>query len=226
MSVYWIPRHHIENACALEANAITGRVLDFGCGSMPYARIFKNATEYVGVEYDKGLKDGETYFRNGIIYFDGRTLPFSDGCFDAIVSFQVLEHVIDLGLIMQELNRVIRPGGTFFFTVPLLWPEHETPSDYRRFTRWGTEKMLLKEGFDPVKIYPLGTIYDVVLVFFLDYFNTFENQLLQSFVRRFSPVVNLVSRILNAVDPRARRVDRYCYLDLCALARKPPLGDA
>jgi SAM-dependent methyltransferase len=53
--------------------------------------------------------------------FDGRTLPFPDGHFDACVSNYVLEHVEDPRVHFREVARVLRPGGTYLFRTPNLW---------------------------------------------------------------------------------------------------------
>lgn len=45
----------------------------------------------------------------------GEDLPYDDGAFDAVVSVDVLEHVSDLGQVVREVARVLKPGGTFFF---------------------------------------------------------------------------------------------------------------
>jgi len=41
---------------------------------------------------------------------DGR-IPFPDGRFDLVISNQVMEHVEDLNLVLQEIHRVLKPGG-------------------------------------------------------------------------------------------------------------------
>lgn len=45
----------------------------------------------------------------------GEALPYPDGSFDAVVCVDVLEHVHDLGKVLEEVARVLRPGGLFLF---------------------------------------------------------------------------------------------------------------
>jgi SAM-dependent methyltransferase len=45
--------------------------------------------------------------------------PYADECFDVVVSNQVMEHVLDLGLFMDQLARVMRPGGRSVHVFPL-----------------------------------------------------------------------------------------------------------
>lgn len=45
----------------------------------------------------------------------GEALPYPDAAFDAVVCVDVLEHVRDLGQVLAEVRRVLRPGGVFHF---------------------------------------------------------------------------------------------------------------
>ena len=46
---------------------------------------------------------------------EGEALPYDDAAFDAVVCVDVLEHVSDLGQVLQEVARVLKPGGLFLF---------------------------------------------------------------------------------------------------------------
>lgn len=50
-----------------------------------------------------------------------RRLPFADGAFDGVFAFYVLHHVGEYGPALQEVARVLRPGGVFLF-VDLIRP--------------------------------------------------------------------------------------------------------
>jgi ubiquinone/menaquinone biosynthesis C-methylase UbiE len=54
---------------------------------------------------------------------DALHLPFPDGSFDRVICSEVLEHIPDDRSAMQELARVLRPGGTMAITVPRFGPE-------------------------------------------------------------------------------------------------------
>jgi SAM-dependent methyltransferase len=54
---------------------------------------------------------------------DGTRLPFVDGSFDRIIASEVMEHVPDDLAALDELTRVLRPGGTIAVTVPAWLPE-------------------------------------------------------------------------------------------------------
>ncbi|MCP9787678.1 class I SAM-dependent methyltransferase [Cyanobium sp. Maggiore-St4-Cus] len=218
MNIYWIPRHYIEEFCRKQGQVISGRILDFGCGSRPYAACFPDVHDYMGVEYDRNLQPGSFYEKDKVYFYDGLKLPFPDNYFDAIVSFQVIEHIENLHDSLCELKRVSRPGAKLLITGPLLWPEHEAPFDFRRFTRWGVEQIFNGAGLEVVEARPMGSIYDVLCVFLLDHLNTHRLILARKFCRFICPVINMISVLLNKLDPWALRDDRYCYLDLGLIA--------
>jgi SAM-dependent methyltransferase len=45
-------------------------------------------------------------------------LPYADASFDSVVSFQVIEHIRDDSLFLNEIHRVLRPGGVALLTTP------------------------------------------------------------------------------------------------------------
>jgi SAM-dependent methyltransferase len=59
----------------------------------------------------------------GVLRGDAARLPFVDGAFDAVITSEVLEHVLDDVGALAEMVRVLRPGGLFVATVPSWLPE-------------------------------------------------------------------------------------------------------
>ena len=54
---------------------------------------------------------------------DATRLPFADDTFDRIIASEVMEHIPDDATALEELTRVLRPGGTMAITVPAWLPE-------------------------------------------------------------------------------------------------------
>jgi hypothetical protein len=106
-------------------------------------------------------------------------------------------------------------------TAPLLWPEHETPHDYRRFTRWSYQSLCAECGLEVKHIQPLGTIYDVLIVFFLDYVSTHRSPLMRMLSGLLAPGCIALAFLLGRMDRWARRYDRFSYLDALVVASVP-----
>jgi SAM-dependent methyltransferase len=76
---------------------------------------------------------------------DALSLPFDAETFDRVIAAEVLEHIPDDRSAIEELSRVLRPGGTMAVTVPRWWPElltwalsddyHNTPGGHIRIYR-------------------------------------------------------------------------------------------
>jgi SAM-dependent methyltransferase len=70
--------------------------------------------------------------------------------YDAIVMIEVLEHVKDPGRAIENVYGLLKPGGCLFLSTPFLFPLHDRPMDFFRFTRYGLE--LLFGQFATVEI--------------------------------------------------------------------------
>lgn len=152
----YIIRTEILHAISELFPSFKGRVLDSGCGSMPYKDLVlsnKEVTDYIGLDIESGLSYGNV---KADFFWDGLKMPFEDGSFDVVISTEVLEHVPDPAHYLAEVKRVLKPGGVFFFTVPFLMSLHEVPHDYYRYTPFALELIFKKAGFESIKIKPMG----------------------------------------------------------------------
>lgn len=140
---------------ALHLSSCRGRVLDVGAGESPWRELLPEGAEYVGVDVDMSGDFGMRH-QSGIIYYDGKKLPFDDGSFDHVLCTEVLEHVPDPAAFLLDLNRVLRRGGILILTVPWSARLHHLPYDYGRFTRFGLAALLEASGFSGATIEERG----------------------------------------------------------------------
>jgi SAM-dependent methyltransferase len=79
-------------------------------------------------------------------------LPFGVSEFDLALCAETIEHVRDLQLLLSELRRVLRPGGTLALTTPanraLMRPPHPLSPHLRFLTRRSLRELLGELGFD------------------------------------------------------------------------------
>ena len=119
-------------------SAAGGMVLDFGAGlreSIEPAVVNLEIADYPTTD----------------VISAGERLPFLDATFDAVVSLHVLEHVRRPWIAAQEIQRVLKPGGTAICTVPFVCAEHGFPDHFFNMTRSGLpslfEGMTLEQHF-------------------------------------------------------------------------------
>jgi SAM-dependent methyltransferase len=142
-------RSKIINAIKSFAISTNEKWLDVGCGTRPYEQHFPLET-YVGVDVETSGRDLE--MKSADYFYDGNILPFASGTFDGVISTQVLEHVPNPRALLNEINRVIKPGGGLVLSIPFMWQEHEEPFDFSRFTSFGMTELLNQNGFNIVSI--------------------------------------------------------------------------
>lgn len=120
-------------------------VLDYGCGTLPYRSVFDlSGAMLVAADI------GNNSYAQLHLASDGM-VPSDERSFDYVVSFQVLEHVPEPGIYLNEAYRVLKPGGKLFLTTHGVWPFHPTPGDFHRWTRSGLIHALETSGFRIVK---------------------------------------------------------------------------
>ena len=98
-----------------------GHIVDVGCGEGQIARLAAGAgaARVVGVDSSASQLAEARRRGGGPVYVRARAeaLPLATAAFDAALACLVLEHVADLDGALDEIARVLRPGGTFVLLV-------------------------------------------------------------------------------------------------------------
>lgn len=126
-------------------------VLDVGAGSVVeknrragerllaerYARLV-NQPGYWGLDVAAGV--------NVALVGDAHALPIAAGSLDGVIMVSVLEHLSDPPRAVEQVWRVLKPGGLYFSYAPFYHPYHASPHDYFRFTEEGYRHLLREFG--------------------------------------------------------------------------------
>ena len=73
-----------------------------------------------------------------------------DASYDTIISNQVIEHVRKPWIMVHEIARLLKSGGTAIVTGPFLVPYHAHPSDFFRYTEEGLRSLCRDAGLEEV----------------------------------------------------------------------------
>jgi len=110
----------------VKARASVGLTLDIGAQTGPYKTWFPNRVAI------------DIFARPGIaVVTDAQRLGLASEAFDIVLCTEVLEHVPEPQAAIDEMFRVLKPGGTLILTTRFLFPIHDAPHDYFRFTKYG-----------------------------------------------------------------------------------------
>lgn len=159
------------------SNRCHGKLVDIGCGSKPYIKYFKYIDEYIGVDLISNEAD---------IVANAKSLPIESNSVDVVLCNQVIEHDAEPVKIIAEIRRILKKDGVLILSAPQMGRLHGEPNDYYRFTKWGLNYLLEKNGMKIEVIEPHGGIFRAIgshLNFFIiEYFG--KNKQRRKFILR------------------------------------------
>lgn len=160
VDIYYV-RKSILEFLKLNLAKFNGKILDVGCGIMPYREIIlnqnKNVTSYIGLDFEQSIEE-EYSMGKPDLFWKGDIIPLEENSVDTIIATELFEHCPDPESVMVEMIRVLKRGGLLFFTVPFLWNLHLVPYDEYRYTPFSLNRHLTNAGFKDVKMISLGGI--------------------------------------------------------------------
>lgn len=141
------------SVAAVQPHASDGHTLEVGAfGHSRFRRFFPDR---IGVD----IREGPGVDRIASVY----DLPFEDGEFENVLCMSVLEHLEEPKKAITEMHRVLKPGGRIIMSVPFLFPIHEAPDDYWRFTKYGLQK-LFSEGWEIIELKAEADVQDSMAI--------------------------------------------------------------
>lgn len=176
---------------------VEGDLLDIGCGKKPYLEVLNSfVNNYIGFEHPNTL-----HINNKIdVLGDGCRLPFKNNSFDTVVSFQVLEHINEPNKMLAEIHRILKIDKYLILTTPFMWGVHEAPIDYYRYTRYGLNYLLEKNGFEVVEIKANSGYWTMAGLRFNYNLTRFGTSYLKYFLSPIFFLVQILSLIFDKFD--------------------------
>ncbi len=220
MHFQWLSGHWIFPDLQRILGPVEGRVLDVGCAAKPYARWAPRAEQWFGIDvYDGPGVDA--------VVTPGARWPVADASFDVVLCAAMLAEVAELDDFVDEVERVLAPGGVVVATGPFFFNEVKN-TEYWRFTREGIRR-LLGGRLVVLEATSRGGIGSVLGVLLLNWTET-----TMGLSRRLSiasmmllPLRLLLAAVVNTVAPLVDRIDRtgLFYGTTLVVAQKPSGAD-
>ena len=168
-TAFWddVRAEEINKQCMDMISPTDGKqILELGCGIGGSAPFISNCGGYIGTDLsNEAIKTAYQHFGSkpgfSFIVMDAQEVKFPDCTFDLVIAKEVVEHVPDIKLTLQEAFRVLKPGGSILITSPnrnslhlrinrMLGYEDFTCSfdHIRELTYEEIEQLLLELGFE------------------------------------------------------------------------------
>ncbi len=96
------------------------------------------------------------------ILADVRSIPVKSHSADCVRCTELLEHVEYPEDVVEEISRVLKPGGALVLSVPFIANVHADPQDFQRFTDVKLRSMLARAGLEVIKLKKQGLYFSVL----------------------------------------------------------------
>jgi len=185
-----------------------GNFLEIGCGTgyvLKGLEKFKNLKLYGAEIYLEGLKYAKLRLPNiEFIQLDARKLPFENE-YDCIGAFDVLEHINEDELVIENVFKSLKPGGYFFITVPqymFMWSAEDDKVKHKR--RYKKKELIgkLKNARFYINYYTSFVFMLFPLMYFSRAFLKNKKKIIDEHNSELNlnPIINVVFSLIMKID--------------------------
>ncbi len=136
-------RYHMHSQRAVD-EIEDSLIINIGSGDSKFQGITLRGNKLIQVDYPS---TNLQYRNKPDVYADASCLPLREGCADVVLLLEVLEHIPDPENTISEAHNALKTGGKLYLSTPFLYPIHDAPHDYQRYTIYGLRKILTRHGF-------------------------------------------------------------------------------
>lgn len=174
-------------------------VYDIGCGQKPFASLLNGRVKsHIGVDLADGFYKPDQVDLIGTAY----AVPAPDGCADAVISSQVIEHLETPLIAINETHRLLKSGGLFFLSFPFLYPQHAQPRDFLRYTEFYLKQEIAADKFDVLTFERIGGFWYLMGMYLNLYLQQLDRGVLKKIylIKIMTFIFSLFFRTLHALE--------------------------
>ncbi|MCB1144936.1 MAG: class I SAM-dependent methyltransferase [Leptospiraceae bacterium] len=131
------------------------KILDIGCGTGVWLTHLNRVAEAEGLDISEEAVEFSAKRGLKITLGSAEKIPFDNNTFDIITAIGVIEHIEDDKIVIQEINRVLKPGGKVVILTSafnILWSAHDDIVYHvRRYRIKEVTQLFSKNGFEILK---------------------------------------------------------------------------
>jgi len=217
----YISESEVDEQIRAEANGI---VLDIGCADQSLRKKISSECTYIGLDYP-GTVD-TMYKTKPTVFGDAHQPPFDAKSVDTVTLMEVLEHVSNPEIALRESCKLLKGNGVLLLSMPFLYPVHDAPADYQRFTKFKLEALLSANGMTVEKMVSIGqpiataaALLNIALA--KSMINSVKKLHLFILFAVFLPVVILLVNIFGWLLGKLSPLDDFMPHNILVVARKP-----
>lgn len=147
----WLLRERDFQTAGL-ATAQPGLLVDLGCADRWVEGVISGQVEYLGIDSVSSGRD--RYGARPTVFGDACRVPLRSSIAETVALFEVAEHLEDPDSALNEISRILKPGGRLLLSIPFLYPVHDAPTDFQRFTEHGLRMRIERAGLAVESIVP------------------------------------------------------------------------
>ena len=137
----------------LDKIKIKGKCIEFGASENSKKNFLKDDTRFTICHFSNFKSKSNKIIDINLEKIDNKL----NVKYDNAIIFNVLEHLNNIEIPLNNINRILKKDGLIIGSTPFLYRVHGAPKDYFRFTKDNLLYNLKKSGFDKIKIKELGT---------------------------------------------------------------------
>lgn len=138
----WLILRHESNSLKNICQKANGRILDIGCAEKKPLNHLPANSNYIGLDYYFTAQN--LYMTKPDIFGDAQNLPIASNSIDTVLLLDVLEHLPYPEQCIGEISRTLKKNGKLWIQVPFMYPIHDAPLDFHRWTEYGLKNLASK----------------------------------------------------------------------------------